>query len=79
VDIEGSEYEAILGSKDVFQRGVIENIALELHPVILKNRGKLEDEIMSFLESQGYVRNPDHQNLILTKKAILYAEQSPGA
>ena len=38
IDIEGLEYEAILGSQDLFKQNVIENIALELHPSIIEKR-----------------------------------------
>ena len=68
IDIEGFEYEAILGSKEVFRQGLIQHIALEVHPSLLKRRGKKEEDILNFLASCGYERNPDFTNLVLTRK-----------
>lgn len=68
MDIEGSEYEAILGSPGLFKRDVIENIALEMHPTILKRRGKSPATILVFLENCGYERNTAFDTLVLTKK-----------
>ena len=68
IDVEGFEYEAILGSKSIFEEGIIENIALELHPSILKKRGKLEADILDFLEINGYEQNREYQTFVLTKK-----------
>jgi len=67
IDVEGFEYEAILGSKDVFRGNIIENIALELHPTILQRRGKSESDILDFLTENGYRRNEEYETLILSK------------
>lgn len=67
VDVEGFEYEVILGSKDVFETELIRNIALELHPAILKRRGKSSDEIVQFLLAGGYHVEEGHRNLFLSK------------
>jgi FkbM family methyltransferase len=67
IDVEGFEYEVILGSQGVFADGVIENIALELHPSILDRRGKSADDIVSFLEGCGYQRNSAFQTLVMSK------------
>jgi FkbM family methyltransferase len=66
IDIEGFEYEAVLGSRELFEQGVIEHLALELHPHILKARGKREADILDFLTASGYVRNDACQSFILT-------------
>lgn len=68
MDIEGLEYEAILGSRDIFENAIIENIALELHPSTLKQRRKSELDILSFLKNCGYYRNEEHETLILSKR-----------
>lgn len=68
IDAEGSEHEIILGSKDLFRKGVVENIALELHPDILRRRGKSEVDILSFLEESGYEENSRYENLIMSKR-----------
>ncbi len=70
MDIESFEYEAILGSPAVFEQNRIENIALELHPSILKRRGKSESAIVGFLERNGYRRNEDHRTLVFTKNLV---------
>jgi len=68
VDVEGYEHEVVLGSKEVFEGGLVENLALELHPAILKRRGKSESDMLSFLSANGYQRNTDHRNLVLTRR-----------
>jgi FkbM family methyltransferase len=57
MDIESFEYEAILGSKAVFESGLIENIAVELHPSVLEQRGKRAADIEEFLLSAGYKKD----------------------
>jgi FkbM family methyltransferase len=54
VDIEGAEYEAILGSPEIFKDHRIKAIALELHPVVLERHGKSASRIESFLAEAGY-------------------------
>lgn len=54
VDIEGFEYEAILGSRRVFQQHRVKALALELHPTILADRGKSAGKIERVLEQAGY-------------------------
>lgn len=67
IDVESFEYEAILGSKELFAAGLIEHIALELHPQILAARGKSAREIVEFLEACGYKKNRDFETLIMSK------------
>ncbi|MFM6171561.1 MAG: FkbM family methyltransferase [Sphaerospermopsis kisseleviana] len=57
IDIESYEYEAILGSKQVFLSDLIENIALELHPSVLEQRSKRTEDIEEFLLMAGYRKN----------------------
>jgi hypothetical protein len=64
VDIEGYEYEAILGSQEVFRSGKIRAIALELHPGAIRKRGLDPEAIPTFLECCGYKRNVDFLNLV---------------
>jgi FkbM family methyltransferase len=54
VDIEGAEYEVLLGSPEVFEEGRIRAIALELHPTILAARGKEVSDITDMLTRNGY-------------------------
>jgi len=54
VDIEGFEYEAILGSPAIFESGRVRAIALELHPGPIASRGLEPSAIAQFLERCGY-------------------------
>lgn len=54
MDIEGFEYYAILGDKSVFENVKIRNIALEIHPNVIKREGLNPNEIVDFLLAQGY-------------------------
>ena len=58
VDIEGAEYEALMGSPAVFANRRVKALALELHPAILAQRGKDSADIESFLAGHGYCRSP---------------------
>jgi FkbM family methyltransferase len=60
IDIEGFEYEAVLGSCDVFRAGVIEYLALERHPTILRRPGQA---------GAGYRRLPKRVRLS-TRRAV---------
>jgi FkbM family methyltransferase len=64
IDVEGSEYEVILGSKTLFESHIIKNIALELHPEFLKKRNLNINEITDFLYKIGYKINTDFKNLV---------------
>jgi FkbM family methyltransferase len=67
IDIEGYEYEAILGSRSLFEQTVIDYVALELHPTLLKRRGKSQDEVLRFLAESGYKTIDGYSNLVLRK------------
>ena len=54
VDIEGFEYEALLGSRSVFAEMRMRVLALELHPTILAKRGKEMSDIVTMLDVTGY-------------------------
>lgn len=54
MDIEGFEYEAILGSPEVFRKHRVRALALELHGRMLVARGRAPEDIASFLQSCGY-------------------------
>jgi len=76
MDIESYEYEAILGSKTVFETDLIENIAVELHASVLEQRGKRAADIEEFLLSAGYRKDENFgsvgaghgQGLLFTKQ-----------
>jgi FkbM family methyltransferase len=54
VDIEGFEYEALLGSPEVFREHRVAAMALELHPSILAARHKPCEDILQMLAACGY-------------------------
>jgi FkbM family methyltransferase len=54
IDVEGYEYESILGSKEIFLQRRVRAIALELHPQILRRRGLTAMDIVNFLSECGY-------------------------
>jgi FkbM family methyltransferase len=55
VDLEGFEYEALMGSVEVFAQHRVRALALELHPTILSDRGKEVSEITKMLCRCGYL------------------------
>jgi FkbM family methyltransferase len=59
MDIEGFEYYAILGDKSVFENVKIKNIALEIHPTVIKRHNLNPNDIVDFLIEQGYKMNED--------------------
>lgn len=73
VDIEGFEYEAVLGSPEVFRAGRVRALALELHPAALAARGKAAADITGFLEACGYRPDPALPTLVYR------APPAPGA
>jgi FkbM family methyltransferase len=54
VDIEGFEYEALLGSPEVFAQHRVRALALELHPTILTKRNKDVADINKMLADNSY-------------------------
>jgi FkbM family methyltransferase len=68
VDIEGFEYEALLGSRSVFEKMRVRVLALELHPTILAKRGKKVRDIVTMLEATGYALTKYHENTVWVAK-----------
>ena len=66
MDIEGFEYEAILGSQELFKEQKIKVLALELHPSRIKQRGLDPDEIEHFLKNCGYQLSERFDNTVWT-------------
>jgi FkbM family methyltransferase len=64
IDIEGWEYEAVLGSPALFRDRRVKAVALELHPNLLARRGLDGGKIESFLVECGYRIQPDWPTLV---------------
>lgn len=58
LDIEGFEYEAILGSPDLFREQRIRALALELHGRALAARDHASEDIIAFLKNCNYRMDP---------------------
>lgn len=67
IDVESWEYEAVLGSKDLFRSGRVRALALELHPPLLAARGLDPAAITRFLDDCGYREVPGLRHLLLVK------------
>jgi FkbM family methyltransferase len=67
MDIEGWEYEAILGSPALFTSGAIRAISLELHPDHLRDRGLDAQRIVDFLVGCGYRHAADFETIVFLR------------
>ncbi|HEX4589767.1 MAG TPA: FkbM family methyltransferase [Gemmataceae bacterium] len=67
MDIEGFEYEAILGSKELFRTGAVRAFALEFHPSAIRGRGHDPDELVSFLSDCGYREDRTTGNAVFVR------------
>ena len=54
IDVEGFEYEVLLGCNDALKKNKIKKIIIELHPKYLKYKGINEDLIYTFLKKHGF-------------------------
>jgi FkbM family methyltransferase len=70
MDIEGFEYEAILGSRELFRAGRIAALALELHPDAMRGRGIDPNEIVDFLQSCGYREDCSQGNTVFVRDKL---------
>lgn len=67
MDIEGFEYEAILGSKEQFRDGSVRAFALELHPNVIRGRGHDPEELVKFLSGCGYREDRTTGNVVFVR------------
>ncbi|HYE96786.1 MAG TPA: FkbM family methyltransferase [Rubricoccaceae bacterium] len=65
MDIEGAEYEALLGGEAVFRARRVRRLALELHPVALDRQGATPDDLLRLLAGWGYRPDPQFSHLVL--------------
>lgn len=56
IDIEGYEYEAVLGAKEIFRSHSVRRVLIEIHEKLLSARGRRPQDISDFLLSCGYER-----------------------
>ena len=57
MDIEGGEYDAVLGAYNALTKGIIKNIICEIHPDKLKLNGTSDTELLNYLATLGYKVN----------------------
>ena len=57
IDVEGYEYEVLLGCQDSFRQNKIDNILCEIHKKYLEKKGIKENIIYSFLKENGFSIN----------------------
>jgi hypothetical protein len=69
MDIEGFEYEVIMGALELFKERRIKALALELHPNLITKRGLDPAEITRLLESCGYETLREFSNTVWAIKA----------
>lgn len=79
IDIEGYEYEAIMGSPELFSAGRVKVIALELHPEVLSKRNLLPETITNFLVSCGYRLERSFANTVFVHSDIIAYESANSA
>jgi FkbM family methyltransferase len=70
IDVEGYEYEAILGSKDLFRSRKVVRVLIEVHDNLLKARGLRAQDISDFLTSCGYECQAQHGFLVFTSPQL---------
>ena len=54
IDVEGFEYEVLLGCNDTLKKNKIKKIIIELHPSYLESKGDNEKLIHMFLKEHGF-------------------------
>lgn len=64
MDIEGFEYEALLGAEAVLRTGQIKALALELHPAAIIVRGLDPGKIVTLLHDCGYFQDPNSETSV---------------
>ncbi len=67
MDIESWEYEAIMGSPELFRTGRIRVLVLELHEALMARRGRDPAKIAALLESCGYQPRADAFGTVWTR------------
>lgn len=63
MDIESWEYEAILGSAELFRSGRVRALVVEIHADLLARRGRNVAEISDLLSAAGYRLDPSSGGL----------------
>lgn len=54
IDVEGYESHVIDGAREVFRRGAVRQVALELHPRQLRALGTTSEDVVLLMESLGF-------------------------
>jgi len=64
IDIEGAEYDALIGAQEVLKRGIIQHMTIEVHHSILKGRGLSWSRTHEVILGCGYT-STDERDLTL--------------
>ena len=59
MDIEGFEYEALTGAEKLLKSKRIRALALEMHPELMRGRGKGPERLEALLAQSGYRQDPN--------------------
>jgi FkbM family methyltransferase len=78
MDIEGFEYELILGSAELFKEHKVRTLAIELHGRQMRMRGKRPEDISEFLLGCGYTLDPNESNNLGTDFATMVFNRPVG-
>jgi FkbM family methyltransferase len=71
MDIEGFEYETLLGSRELFRAGQIDHIAVDFQPHQIDGRGKSIAHLRDFLTECGYALDPRYQTGIWSHRRVM--------
>lgn len=68
IDVEGAEYELLCGASRSLSSGVIDAVALELHPAQLLALGSSSNAVLALLESHGFQQVADAASLVFQRR-----------
>ncbi len=72
IDIEGAEYELLLGATETLKRGLIKHIAIELHPKQLSMQGYCSEQVLKLLADNAYHKLDGAPTLVYIRNATHY-------
>lgn len=70
IDIEGAEYELLLGATKTLSKGLIKNIAIELHPKQLSMQGYSSEHVLNLLGDNAYHLDKRAPTLVYVRATV---------